>query len=104
MPVNVQDGQALPFDLAAFLDTGHPAAFVFQQQSRSFVKKGVLPGDYLVVRRDLEPEEGDLMVIYQQGRYQLAEAKFDVLHNPENYLLFGTVFGVFRLNSAQNKG
>lgn len=104
LPVNVCDGQAQPFDLAAFLDTGHPAAFVFQLQSASFVKEGVLPGDYLVVRRDLEPEEGDIIVIYQNGRYQLKIAKFDTLHNPDNYLLFGTVFGVFRLNFAQNKG
>lgn len=96
IPVPAGEGLESLLDVTSFLQIDHPAAFVFRQKTAVMQHRGILPGDFVVVRRDFEPREGDLIVVYRRGRYHLEEASFPGRPGPEPVIFFGTVSGIFR--------
>ncbi len=90
-------------DLNALLELDNPAVFLFRYQGAEWCSRGLLSGDFMVVRRDLEPREGDLLVVYLNGCYRLLEFNFDNAHKSGYLRLFGVVIGVFRARKTTNK-
>ncbi len=90
-------------DLAALLELHHPAAFMFRLSGNSSTVPGLLPGDFIVVRRDVEPQRGDLLAVYCRKCYQLMPFIYDNDHKLEQSKVFGVVIGAFRGGKRPNK-
>ncbi len=48
----------------------HPASsYIFQVAGESMIEAGIMPGDYLVIDRSVEPRNGDIVIAAVNGEY-----------------------------------
>ncbi|MCK0526595.1 S24 family peptidase [Anaerobiospirillum sp. NML120449] len=64
-------GEVKEIDLNEIFTVGQPGSFIFAMSSDSMKEAGICKGDYVVVRRDLIPDSGQLVVIRSRGRFAI---------------------------------
>ncbi|MBU3827011.1 MAG: hypothetical protein IAA31_05925 [Candidatus Anaerobiospirillum merdipullorum] len=91
------------FDLNSLIGLNYPGAFIFRMRSNSGQLLGILPGDFVVVRRDLLPYPQALIIVYLNERYQLLEVSSAQQAKLAHGQIFGVVCAVFRKSGHKAK-
>ena len=111
-PIN-GDSEVKGIDLNEVLDLNAPYSFVFRMGSDSFKDEGIFKGDFLVIRRDIIAEPGQIVAVKVNGKFSLRKFAFfeDAMLKHEqglnnyvsyfddgrpNFEIFGVVSSVFR--------
>ncbi len=84
------------WDLNAKIGLNVPGAFVFRMRSASGERLGIMPGDYVVMRRDMLPTIGCLLIVYLRGRFRLMEFTENKCSELDHAQIVGVVCAVFR--------
>lgn len=58
-------------DLNHILSLDLPSSFIFKMGSAQYREQGICPGDFVVVRRDIIPESGQLVLVKYRGKFVL---------------------------------
>ena len=58
-------------DLNHILSLDLPSSFIFKMGSAQYCEQGICPGDFVVVRRDIIPESGQLVLVKYRGKFVL---------------------------------
>ena len=58
-------------DLNHILSLDLPSSFIFKMGSAQYREQGICPGDFVVVRRDIIPESGQLILVKYRGKFVL---------------------------------
>lgn len=66
---SIAQGSVLSTDFNSCLDIRRPSTFLFSMSSDAMEKDGILPGDIVICRRDLVPEDGDIILAAIGGRF-----------------------------------
>lgn len=70
-------------NLNQVLSLNLPSSFVFKMGSHSNCALGINKGDFVVVRRDIIPESGQLVLVKTQGKFVLRTYAFPGSHEKQ---------------------
>ena len=109
-------GCGTELDLNALLQADRPSSFIFRMGSGVMHEAGIDKGDFVVIRRDREPENGDLVVVKAPAGFYLrlwrdgerpsllagisGDDLLPKIHGPCH--VFGIVAGIFRRRSRRS--
>ncbi len=65
------DGEVKAIDLNEVLHVNAPYSFVFRMGSDSFKDEGIFKGDFVVIRRDIIAEPGQIVAVKVGGKFSL---------------------------------
>lgn len=56
-------------DLNEFCISHPSSSYIFQVAGESMIEAGIMPGDYLIIDRSVEPRNGDIVIAAINGEY-----------------------------------
>lgn len=67
--MTLQEGSVNKQDLNDILNVNYPSTFAFEMDSDAMKEAGILKGDKVFCRRDIEPENGDLLIVIIDNKF-----------------------------------